>query len=236
MGMYIITNIALTSNVVTVTASNAFAIGDIGYIYDLSNASFSVLAGKQFTVTGANGSSFTYSYTNGNIASEAVTRGYAIFSKSYTVGPVWSSITRTPMTMIYRDTLDYINTQQWTCSTTLNVLAGTYLYANVGNGTTITWTSPMSVPVGNYMIFNALQRASTCSFMTIDVSCAGGAYQTVMHRYNSYSTVTVYTHVNVYFTVTTAGTLAIRWTADNKSARSTDYYLLVCSPFILYRL
>jgi hypothetical protein len=68
-----ITNLALTSNVVTITAANTFAAGDLVTLAGLTHTA--ALNGKILTVLagGLSGSSFTANLTNADIVSAAET-------------------------------------------------------------------------------------------------------------------------------------------------------------------
>lgn len=70
-----ITNIALTTNVVTITAKNNLAVGDIVIPNGITTATF--LNGAPLTVASASATSFTANFTHGNYGSAADT-GFAL--------------------------------------------------------------------------------------------------------------------------------------------------------------
>jgi hypothetical protein len=69
LGVATITNVALTSNVVTITATNDYVIGDSVVVAAVTNTAVN----GTFTVVSASSSQFTYALTHANIASGADT-------------------------------------------------------------------------------------------------------------------------------------------------------------------
>jgi hypothetical protein len=69
MGIANITNVSLTSNVVTFTATNNFAMGEVVYVNGLTGASFLNGHGFQILSTGLNGGQFEAAFTHANYAS-----------------------------------------------------------------------------------------------------------------------------------------------------------------------
>ena len=64
-GVATITNVALTSNVATITATNNYTTGDVVTIYGLTTTALN----GTWTLTGATGSTFTFAFTHANIGS-----------------------------------------------------------------------------------------------------------------------------------------------------------------------
>jgi hypothetical protein len=64
-----VTNVALTSNVLTITATNNYTVGQTVYFSSMTTATW--LAGQTVTVLTSNGSNFTAAFTHANYASTA---------------------------------------------------------------------------------------------------------------------------------------------------------------------
>jgi hypothetical protein len=90
---YSITNVALTSNVVTFTAVNSLAAGTQVTIQSLTGAAF--LNGQTLTVASATGTTFTANFTHANYGS-AGDAGTAIVVAQFTTGFTHADVASTP--------------------------------------------------------------------------------------------------------------------------------------------
>src|SRR6185312_11886958 len=70
-GVATITNVALTSNVVTITAANSFIVGGKVSLAGLTSATF--LNGQTLTVASASATQFTANFTHANYVSHSDT-------------------------------------------------------------------------------------------------------------------------------------------------------------------
>lgn len=81
-----ITNLSLTTNVLTVTAGNSFVAGDFVMFAGITNALYTFLNGKIYNVTGGDGSTFfTVSLVNANVASTANPGGGAFNAEGFLI-------------------------------------------------------------------------------------------------------------------------------------------------------
>lgn len=81
-----ITNLVLTTNVLTVTAANTFAVGDFVMFAGITNALYTFLNGKIYNVTGGDGSTFfTVSLSNANVATTANPGGGAFNAEGFLI-------------------------------------------------------------------------------------------------------------------------------------------------------
>lgn len=87
-GVATITNVALTSNVVTITAANSFVVGGKVVISGLSGSTTKFLNGQTLTVASASATSFTANFTHANVTPAADT-GTATGNL---MTPIWGSV------------------------------------------------------------------------------------------------------------------------------------------------
>jgi len=228
-----ITNIVLTSNVVTLTVANGnMTAGQTGYIYNLGNASFSFANGTSFTASTANSTTITYALVRADQGTEVVTQGYVLYQSIITSSPAWSSFLSSCRQIACHNCQ---TTQQWTSSGTATVSGGLYLYTNPpATNSTLTWTLPVSVDIGAYVLFYASGLNADIGDYNVQISQNGGAYTTIIYGVSSWASVASGSLQQLnFFTINTAGTLAIRWQTAGKNSASTNYYVPIIRPQVL---
>jgi len=90
LGSAPITNVAITSNVLTITATNTFVPGQIVTFTGLTTATF--LNGQTVTIATASGSQFTANFTHANYVSAADTGTASLISLALTLYEVPASL------------------------------------------------------------------------------------------------------------------------------------------------
>jgi len=234
------TNFVLSGNVVTCTCVNSFSTGSIITVYNINAAGFTViLQGKTFTVSTANGTSFTFPYVNADVASAANTNGYIQYRYEYTTAPIFNAISASGIQQFFLDDFTMYNTQQWTATPGTISLenAGAYLAGSNTINNVISWTSPFSFPIGNYFVNFTHIKFNNRGIYDVAVSCNGGGYTNIALGINGYSNgVALAATIPIYFSVTAAGTIILRFTVISKHTTSTGYILSFGSPFTIYRI
>lgn len=230
-----ITNLQLTSNVVTVTVANSMTAGDTGFLENVIHASWSALLnGYTFTALTANATTVTFARVNADIGSTAITTGTSTMNYiiPYTATIGWYPLLQGNYKEIFL--FDFITlTGVFTISSGSLVLEVGSQFYNSGSiaspGTYITLTIPTSVSTGIYLLNWGLLKTSSLGNFTITFNIGGGAFTTIADNINGYSgagnaPAFIRQH---YFIVPSAGAMTIRWTTNSKYVSSTAYNFVI---------
>lgn len=229
-----ITNLQLTSNVVTVTVANSMSAGDTGFLENITHVSWSALLnGYTFTALTANSTTVTFARTNADIGSTAITSGTSTMNYivPYTLSAGWVPIVQGNFKEIF--SYDFLNlTSIFSISTgSITLETGSQLY-NAGTiaspGAYITLTIPTAVSAGIYMLNWGLLKTSSGGNYTVSFNISGGAFTTIADSIGGYagSNVTGLTRQH-YFTISSGGDLTIRWTTNTKYVSSSAYNMFI---------
>ncbi len=108
--------------------------------------------------------------------------------------------------------------------------------STVGKG--LNYASPTTLSVGVYKLVLGLMNSTDRAIMDISVKINGSGTYTLLSTYDCYSTLANALNqmlLEKYFTVTTAGSFDISFTANGKNASSSSYGILLAG-FMLYKL
>lgn len=156
-----ITNIALTSNVVTITCSNTFQVGQIVFLYGIGTAIF--LNGQRLTITAATPTSFTAAFTHANYVSASDTGTVESVEHSVTMGG-------------YAFDSNFMNCFGYRAA---NVISGGHLPATVPNGA----VSDVSIIINVAIASNVVTLTCTgegASLPNIPATFIAGASVTIL--------------------------------------------------------
>jgi len=235
------TNFVLASNVVTCTCVNDFSANDVIMVTNVNATGFSaLLEGKTFTVSTANGTSFTFPYVNGNVASAANTRGYIGIYKTRPATTMFNSLYKGNIQLLFYDDFLFINTQLWSASLGSGIIlegVGSTQRTNNVQNAIYYWTSPVSYPAGRYFFDVTFVKYGRQGVFDIDVSCGGGDYMMLMKSVDFYDpNYGTKVPLKLYFTTSTAGVFILRFTNTGKNLSSSGYVLNISQPFMLYSM
>lgn len=233
-----ITNLVLTSNVVTVSLAinNSFVAGDKFYCSGITDGSWTFLNYQYLTVTSVSVLTVLASYTHADVGTTAITVGNVVGVHNYTsASAIWCNVSSGNERIVYWDTFPTLNTSVWTSSSTLNIVAGLVIYSNDVNGQTITFTSPLTLTKGNYKVNWDTSIDPARANLLCEISYDGGtAWITLLENMIQYSASSIYISViTVYFSLTTDVAPIIRFTANGKVSVATGYFITIVNPFVI---
>ncbi len=236
-----ISNLALTSNVVTVTlySQNVFSAGDTFQCIGLTNASWTFLNYKYLTISSISGNDVLASYTNANVGSTSITVGTVNGVHLYnSAAATWNAISSGSTQPIYYDNFQAVNTLTWSSGGTINQ-AVSIIASDSVDGRQITWKSPFTFATGNYMLQCGMQGFTDKGLVSVTLSQDNGSTYpiTLISGLNQYTNALYYIQYPLmYFTITTACTPWINWQGQGKMSVSSSYSYTIMAPFVIYRL
>lgn len=236
-----ISNLALTSNVVTVTlySQNVFSAGDTFQCIGLTNASWTFLNYKYLTITSISGNDCLASYTNANVGSTSITVGTVNGVHLYnSAAATWNAIASGSTQPIYYDNFQAVNTLTWSSAGTINQAVGIIASDSV-DGRQITWKSPFTFATGNYMLQCGMQGFTDKGLVSVTLSQDNGSTYPIIliSGLNQYTNALYYQQYPLmYFTITTSCTPWINWAGQGKMSVSSSYSYTIMAPFVIYRL